>query len=335
MIEIFGSQGGATGGMGSGNPAQLAHGISVALYNTAFGLMVAIPALIFWRYFRSRVDAYLLTLELSSEQFVRHLGGAPCNLAVNLCRQGVRAALYTMVGTDAFGRFVKRQLADEGVVTNQDAPDTDQAGAASDGTADINDAPPCAGVSAEHIEIAADVDLTIGVVGHAGDGNIHFNITQPKGADPKAYLDQREEMNRIIHDIVVRMGGSISAEHGVGELKREEIVERAASLPAGLKRLLADRGVSVMGAETGRRRYEVNIRVGSGTRRVVKIPRTSIFGAIALGSKGTFDGVTYTVIGRLKRKADTGSSQISSLGFKTKARAMPMRWHWPPENSCG
>ncbi|NMM76478.1 flagellar motor protein MotA [Rhodococcus sp. SRB_17] len=72
MIEIFGSQAGA-GGLGSGNPAQLAHGISVALYNTAFGLIVAIPALIFWRYFRSRVDAYLLTLELSSETFVRHL----------------------------------------------------------------------------------------------------------------------------------------------------------------------------------------------------------------------------------------------------------------------
>jgi biopolymer transport protein ExbB len=72
MIEIFGSQspaGGATGG----NPAQLAHGISVALYNTAFGLMIAIPSLIFWRYFRGRVDAYLLTLELASERFVRHL----------------------------------------------------------------------------------------------------------------------------------------------------------------------------------------------------------------------------------------------------------------------
>jgi biopolymer transport protein ExbB len=72
MIEIFGSQapgGGTTGG----NPAQLAHGISVALYNTAFGLIVAIPALIFWRYFRVRVDAYLLTLELSSERFMRHL----------------------------------------------------------------------------------------------------------------------------------------------------------------------------------------------------------------------------------------------------------------------
>lgn len=72
MIEIFGSQSGG-GAVGGGNPAQLAHGISVALYNTAFGLIVAIPTLIFWRYFRSRVDAYLLTLELASEQFVRHI----------------------------------------------------------------------------------------------------------------------------------------------------------------------------------------------------------------------------------------------------------------------
>lgn len=74
MIEIFGSQG-ADGGMvpGGGNPAQLAHGISVALYNTAFGLMIAIPALIFWRYFRARVDAYLLQMEVAAERFVHHL----------------------------------------------------------------------------------------------------------------------------------------------------------------------------------------------------------------------------------------------------------------------
>jgi len=71
MIEIFGSQ--APGGATGGNPAQLAHGISIALYNTAFGLIVAIPSLIFWRYFRGRVDAYLLTMELSSEHLVRHL----------------------------------------------------------------------------------------------------------------------------------------------------------------------------------------------------------------------------------------------------------------------
>ncbi len=72
MIEIFGSQG-PTGGTPGGNPAQLAHGISIALYNTAFGLIIAIPALIFWRYFRARVDGYLLTLELASERLIRHL----------------------------------------------------------------------------------------------------------------------------------------------------------------------------------------------------------------------------------------------------------------------
>jgi len=72
MIEIFGSQGGGNT-MSGGNPAQLAHGISIALYNTAFGLMIAIPALIFWRYFRSRVDSFLLAMELASEQFMRHL----------------------------------------------------------------------------------------------------------------------------------------------------------------------------------------------------------------------------------------------------------------------
>ena len=74
MIEIFGSQA-PTGGATGGNPAQLAHGISVALYNTAFGLIVAIPSLIFWRYFRGRVDDYLLTLELAAERFARHLIG--------------------------------------------------------------------------------------------------------------------------------------------------------------------------------------------------------------------------------------------------------------------
>jgi len=68
MIEIFGSQ-----TPGGGNPAQLAHGISIALYNTAFGLIVAIPSLIFWRYFRGRVDEYLMRLEVDADRLARHL----------------------------------------------------------------------------------------------------------------------------------------------------------------------------------------------------------------------------------------------------------------------
>jgi biopolymer transport protein ExbB len=71
MIEIFGSQ--APGSTGGTNPQQLAHGISIALYNTAFGLMIAIPALMFYRYFRGRVDEYQLTMELATERLVPHL----------------------------------------------------------------------------------------------------------------------------------------------------------------------------------------------------------------------------------------------------------------------
>ncbi|AKJ28641.1 MotA/TolQ/ExbB proton channel family protein [Caldimonas brevitalea] len=69
MIEIFASQGGASGS----DPQQLAHGISVALYNTAFALMIAIPSLMFYRYFRGRVDEYVLDLEQAAERMVPHL----------------------------------------------------------------------------------------------------------------------------------------------------------------------------------------------------------------------------------------------------------------------
>jgi biopolymer transport protein ExbB len=70
MIEIFGSQPASGGG---GNPAMLAHGISIALYNTALGLMIAIPALMFYRYFRGLVDGYTLELEQASDRMVTHL----------------------------------------------------------------------------------------------------------------------------------------------------------------------------------------------------------------------------------------------------------------------
>lgn len=73
MIEIFGAQAGMAPEASGANPAQIGHGISIALYNTAFGLIVAIPALVFWRYFRSRVDTYVLQMELASERFARHL----------------------------------------------------------------------------------------------------------------------------------------------------------------------------------------------------------------------------------------------------------------------
>ena len=70
MIEIFGSQ----GPQGS-NPLMLAHGISIALYNTAFGLVVAVPSMIFYRYFRAKVDAMLVDMELQAIKLVEVLHG--------------------------------------------------------------------------------------------------------------------------------------------------------------------------------------------------------------------------------------------------------------------
>ena len=61
--------------------------------------------------------------------------------------------------------------------------------------------------------------------GHIGDGNIHLNISQPDGADKRAYLARWDEMNRVIHAIVIELGGTISAEHGIGTLKRKLLTE--------------------------------------------------------------------------------------------------------------
>ncbi len=83
--------------------------------------------------------------------------------------------------------------------------------------------------------------------GHVGDGNLHFNFTQPAGMDAAAYLGQWEALNRVVHDIVLAHGGSISAEHGIGVLKRDE-ARRTKSpveleLLARIKRALDPKGI--------------------------------------------------------------------------------------------
>ncbi len=72
-------------------------------------------------------------------------------------------------------------------------------------------------------------DARICAFGHLGDGNIHYNISQPVGADKAAFIARWREVNAVVHDVVHRHKGSISAEHGVGQLKRDELV---ASRPA-------------------------------------------------------------------------------------------------------
>ncbi len=70
MIEIFGAQ-----NAGGSNPAELAHGISVALYNTAFGLIVAVPSMIFYRHFRAKVDSLIFEMEQQAIKLVEIVHG--------------------------------------------------------------------------------------------------------------------------------------------------------------------------------------------------------------------------------------------------------------------
>lgn len=82
---------------------------------------------------------------------------------------------------------------------------------------------------AEFIRVAEKVVLDylpgIRVVafGHVGDGNIHFNLSQPEHMDAEAFLSRREEIAAVVYDVVTRFDGSISAEHGIGQAKRDHL----------------------------------------------------------------------------------------------------------------
>jgi FAD/FMN-containing dehydrogenase len=83
--------------------------------------------------------------------------------------------------------------------------------------------------------------------GHLGDGNIHYNVSQPVGADSADFLARWHDVNAVVFAIVLRMGGSISAEHGIGVLKRDELPEVkdkvAIELMRGIKAMLDPLGI--------------------------------------------------------------------------------------------
>jgi FAD/FMN-containing dehydrogenase len=75
--------------------------------------------------------------------------------------------------------------------------------------------------------------------GHLGDGNLHYNVQAPEGVDAKEFLRLREpEVNTLVYDAVGACGGSISAEHGIGALKREELALRKSPVALGLMRAI-------------------------------------------------------------------------------------------------
>ena len=83
--------------------------------------------------------------------------------------------------------------------------------------------------------------------GHLGDGNIHYNVSQPVGGNAADFLGQWHAVNAVVFEIVLRMGGSISAEHGIGVLKRDELPDVkdkvAIELMRGIKAMLDPLGI--------------------------------------------------------------------------------------------
>lgn len=81
-------------------------------------------------------------------------------------------------------------------------------------------------------------DVRIVVFGHIGDGNLHYNLSRTEAIDNEGFIALTPEINRVVHDLVDRLGGSISAEHGLGQLKREEITRYKSAVELELMRTL-------------------------------------------------------------------------------------------------
>jgi FAD/FMN-containing dehydrogenase len=74
--------------------------------------------------------------------------------------------------------------------------------------------------------------------GHFGDGNLHYNVTQPVGMDKAAFLALWQEMSHAVHALTASMDGSISAEHGIGQLKRDELKSFRGGIELGMMRAI-------------------------------------------------------------------------------------------------
>jgi FAD/FMN-containing dehydrogenase len=79
-------------------------------------------------------------------------------------------------------------------------------------------------------------DVRIVTFGHIGDGNLHYNQSKPRQMDNQTFVSRSDDVNRLVHDLVHELGGSISAEHGLGQLKRSEILRYKTEVEMDLMR---------------------------------------------------------------------------------------------------
>ena len=139
--------------------------------------------------------------------------------------------------------------------------------------------------------------------GHLGDGNIHFNISQPAGADKAAFLARWEEVNAVVHEIVLKLGGTISAEHGIGQELRTRVVGQKPAIEWELMRAVKE-GFDAAGIEFARAVREVGLA-----------PRLE--GALGLGNRGIDRVGSHFLVGpedlAIERVDRTQSPRLSSF----------------------
>ena len=206
---------------------------------------------------KTEFDAQLTAFELVSETalglVLKNIPGAQRPTARGLWYV---LAEFSDAAPDAVERWLATQLASGLVAEGTLAASQAQAAKLWALRENISEAQKIEGISIKH-DIAVPVSaipnfletadaalaqaypcIRVVAFGHVGDGNLHYNLSKPDAQDNTALIAAQPEVNRIVHDAVHALNGSISAEHGIGQLKREEILRYKSPVEMALMRTL-------------------------------------------------------------------------------------------------
>ena len=227
--------------------------LAIASPQAAIGLLNGLQAA-----FGAMLTACELVSDISLGMVLKHIPGAqapleksPWYLLVELSGSGEEAALR-----DALATFLEPALENGEISDAVLAQSVDQAKRLWNLRESISEAQKIEGFSIKH-EISVPVSripefleragaalqhawpgIRIVAFGHVGDGNLHYNQSKPEAGENAAFIAAQPQVNEMVHDIVHQLGGSISAEHGIGQLKREEILRYKSPLEMQMMRTI-------------------------------------------------------------------------------------------------
>ena len=227
--------------------------LAIASPQAAIGLLNGLQAA-----FGAMLTACELVSDISLGMVLKHIPGAqapleksPWYLLVELSGSGEEAALR-----DALATFLEPALENGTISDAVLAQSVDQAKRLWNLRESISEAQKIEGFSIKH-DISVPVSripefleragsalqhawpgIRIVAFGHVGDGNLHYNQSKPEAGENAAFIAAQPQVNEMVHDIVHQLGGSISAEHGIGQLKREEILRYKSPLEMQMMRTI-------------------------------------------------------------------------------------------------